>query len=67
MTSQELHGGKRRKEGGEETSGCTVEDSIGSRKLDIHHEDRGKASTECPAAEDSGTVSAAEQAASERS
>lgn len=65
MTSQELHGGRRKKEGGEKPSGSTLEDSVGSRKLDIGHENRGKASTEYPVAENREPVSA-ETVASER-
>ena len=52
MTSQELHGGKRKKQGGEREIGSSLEDGIGSRKLDIGHEGRGKSSINYPRAED---------------
>lgn len=69
QTSQELHGGKRSKEGHFAASAkgnISMEDSIGSRKLDIGREGRGKASRDHPAAEDRVPESAETVAAERR-
>ncbi len=55
QTSQELHGGHRKKEGhfaAPAHGDIGMEDSVGSRKLDVGREGRGKASGNYPTAED---------------
>ncbi|KAJ4150541.1 hypothetical protein LMH87_011287 [Akanthomyces muscarius] len=55
QTSQELHGGHRKKEGhfaAPAHGDIGMEDSVGSRKLDVGREGRGKASENYPTAED---------------
>lgn len=68
QTSKELHGGHRSKEGhfaAPADGSIGMEDSIGSRKLDIGHTDRGKDSANYPTANDRVPESA-ETVASER-
>ncbi|KGQ06953.1 hypothetical protein BBAD15_g7741 [Beauveria bassiana D1-5] len=53
QTSKELHGGHRKKEGhfaAPANGNLSMEDSIGSRKLDVGREGRGKASKNYPTA-----------------
>ncbi|EJP65424.1 hypothetical protein BB8028_0006g10510 [Beauveria bassiana] len=53
QTSKELHGGHRKKEGhfaAPANGNLSMEDSIGSRKLDVGREGRGKASENYPTA-----------------
>ncbi|KAM3480521.1 hypothetical protein MY5147_001128 [Beauveria neobassiana] len=53
QTSKELHGGHRKKEGhfaAPANGNLSMEDSIGSRKLDVGREGRGKASETYPTA-----------------
>ncbi|KAJ6786089.1 hypothetical protein PWT90_05977 [Aphanocladium album] len=69
QTSQEFHGGHRKKEGhfaAPANGNIGMEDSIGSRKLDIGREGRGKASENYPTAADRVPESAETLAAERR-
>lgn len=69
QTSQELHGGHRKKEdhfAAPAQGNVGMEDSIGSRKLDVDREGRGKASANYPTAEDRVSESAETVAAERR-